>query len=457
MGFFDLLKTKKAAAQSSQPAPDTPTEPGSPASSPSTKSSTQARLSQANACLEAKDLAGALAIYEPLLAEAGERADILVSISGELGAHGHVTEIIELIAPRYDASRHGPATGINIIQAYLALRNIEAAQHVLDILFALDRPELEERLFGFSNAIAELIEERRKGVLPNDGPGGAIKVPHINLITISKPVWFYGLEAMQAELLPPKDRALRRVAFAQLALPGIKDLAEKMRQPEDSLARLSRALPLWLSETLFFSPSYQASAALGVLNDAEWDKHYAVFGAAWSEQNVKQLVDSNKEKLDYVFTGSLEEQEGQIELVLHLWDAKKIRERKELVVSWTPETMDAELGKMHQDVCLFMEHSLYPEGQGMPYKAPASPKAWLDTLGISISLFLAEKGLVDISQVSDIKKDVENLVQRAPLSPSDSLACLTALKREKALKLGLDLPVPELSHNPLVDKAKSLN
>ena len=40
-------------------------------------------------------------------------ADVLVTISGDLGTNGHVMQIIELVAPRYDADRHGPATGIN--------------------------------------------------------------------------------------------------------------------------------------------------------------------------------------------------------------------------------------------------------------------------------------------------------------------------------------------------------
>ena len=52
---------------------------------------------------------------------------------------GNIPQIIELVAPRYDAKRHGPATGINLVQAYLAVRDADAAQHVLDILFALKR------------------------------------------------------------------------------------------------------------------------------------------------------------------------------------------------------------------------------------------------------------------------------------------------------------------------------
>ena len=49
-----------------------------------------------------------MAVYEEVMAGGtGDRADVLVAISGDLGSHGHVAEIIELIAPRYDADRHG--------------------------------------------------------------------------------------------------------------------------------------------------------------------------------------------------------------------------------------------------------------------------------------------------------------------------------------------------------------
>ena len=136
MGFFDRFSAKKADAT---PASDNPAvAPTGPL----------ARLAAAREKLDARDLPAAVAIYEEVLGTSGERADVLVTISGDLGSRGHIAEIIELIAPRYDAERHGPATGLNLLQAYLAARNADAAQHLLDILFALDRPELEERLHG---------------------------------------------------------------------------------------------------------------------------------------------------------------------------------------------------------------------------------------------------------------------------------------------------------------------
>jgi hypothetical protein len=112
MGFFDRFGGKQAAPGSG----DADAAPAAGPAEPSV-SGVAPRLIAARERLDAKDLAAAMAIYEEVLAVAGDRADVLVTISGDLGATGNVPQIIELVAPRYDARRHGPATGINLIQA----------------------------------------------------------------------------------------------------------------------------------------------------------------------------------------------------------------------------------------------------------------------------------------------------------------------------------------------------
>lgn len=114
-------------------------------------------LAAAREKLKNKDLPAALALYESILANASDRSDVLMTISADLGTNGYVQEIIELLAPRYDVEKHGAPAGINLLQAYLVTRNAEAAQHLLDLLFSLGRPELEARLVGFSNAVSELF------------------------------------------------------------------------------------------------------------------------------------------------------------------------------------------------------------------------------------------------------------------------------------------------------------
>jgi len=143
MGFFDRLAGKPAS-------PAHGSENAAPAATfDASVSGVAPRLITAREKLEQNDLPGAMTIYEEVLADAGDRADVLVTISGDLGTTGHIPQIIEIVAPRYDATRHGPATGINLLQAYLAVRNAAAAQHVLDILFALKRPDLGPQVREF--------------------------------------------------------------------------------------------------------------------------------------------------------------------------------------------------------------------------------------------------------------------------------------------------------------------
>jgi len=388
--------------------------------------------------LEAKDLPGALALYEEVLVLAGDRADVLVTVSGDLGVNGQMREIVELVAPRYAADRHGPATGLNVLQAYLALRNAEAAQHMLDILFALRRPELEERLHGFSNAIAELIQQDPALADADSAlPPGIAKV---ELISISKPIWFYGLEAHAGQILPPKNGKLRRVAFTQLALPDVSDLAELTQRPEDELGRLTRAVPLWLAETLYFSPLYAPIAAVAVAKQ----RHYALFGPEWTNENLQQLINTTDGGLDYIFTGALRHTAGDYELLLRVWEVKKFRERKRFTVKWNPATADAELTQLHEQIRMFMEWT--GDTAGVPYTPARRPSVWLNTLGTMLTLFLGKQGLLPKSQLALPDAMVDAVAEQAATGESASLAWLN-LKHE-ARELGLVGTLGEVQVRP---------
>jgi hypothetical protein len=417
------------------------------------------RLKQAREELDFKNPAGALAIYEEVLATAGDRADILVTISGDLGVNGHTREIIELIAPRYDAKRHGPATGVNLLQAYLAVRDPEAAQHVLDLLFALNRAELQERLLGFSNVIADMMllgEENTGAPAPPAGASEADAsaddaVRRIELVSISKPIWFYGLEKL-SDLLPLKEGKLRRVAFGQLAVLGLKDFAAVMKQPEDELGRLSRGIPLWLSETLFFSTNYSSSAAVATMRR----EHYGLFNTEWAPEHIRQLVESTDGGIDFVFTGALQQKNADYELVLRLWEVKKFRERKVFLVRWTPATANQALAEFHTQLRTFMEFMPYPVGQGISYTPPAKLRDYIEGLGAGLTLFLGEKQVLPPAQLV-VPADVAAHVNAA--AAESEIASLLALGlHARAQRLGIadPPPLPTLAATPVVEQARQL-
>lgn len=442
MGFFDRFAAK-------QPNPAPAPTPVADEAATASGGGVVPQLVTARERLEAKDLPGALAIYEQVLAVAGDRADVLVTISADLGMNGYVREIVELVAPRYDAERHGPATGLNLLQAYLALRHADAAQHVLDILFALDQPELEERLHGFSNAIAELIQA---GVAPLE-PGGSAAVteaPKIQFASISKPIWFYGLKPLAAQILPVKGERLRRVAFTQLALLGVNELGEMMQQPEAEAGRLTRAIPLWLAETFYFSAHYLPIAVIGVMGQ----KHHALLGAEWTTENLRQLVETTEGGLDYIFTGALKPAGGDYELVLRVWEVKKFRERKTLTLRWNPATADTELTQLHEQIRLFMEWS--PETSGLSYAPPSRPMAWIGLLGSALTLFFGDKGMLPKEQLVLPNSVVNGAAEQAMATDAGSLGWLTLVAAGRRHGLLGSLAEIQLHPTPVVKQAREL-
>jgi hypothetical protein len=450
MGFFDRLSDKPAGASEGHGTP-VPADPAAAGVAP--------RLAAARERLDAQDLKGALALYEDVLATSGDRADVLVTISGDLGSTGHIPQIIELVAPRYDATRHGPAAGINLIQAYLSVRDADAARHVLDILFALQKPELEERLHGFSNAIAELINHGSVKAIPEftpaPGEGGAPVPVGIAVITVSRPIWAYGLEAF--DVLPKKEGRMRRVAFTQLSLPdAYADVVAAMKAPEDELGRLSRALPLWLAEAFYFSPLYSSISAFGCLHDIDGKRKPAIFPTDWTQENLKKLVETTADGLDYIFTGSLKREGQETVLRLKVWEVKKFRERKEFIARWTAANADRELAKVLEHLKGFMEWAPYPEGSGIPYSAQSSPTAWLDATGVLLGLFLVEKGLQPKELLPELSPVFDTFAPHAFSPPASSLAWISLRSRASALGIAPSLSEVMLSSHPAVTRARAL-
>lgn len=103
----------------------------------------RARLWLARNELEANDLPAALALYQEALTRAGRPApaDLLFQMSGDLGQHGHFTELLALAEPPFDVALHGLPTGNNLIKAHFELGQYEAARRLLHLLRAQAQPD----------------------------------------------------------------------------------------------------------------------------------------------------------------------------------------------------------------------------------------------------------------------------------------------------------------------------
>jgi len=247
------------------------------------------------------------------------------------------------------------------------------------------------------------------------------------------------------------------VAFAQLSLPdAYADPVAASKLPEDDLGRLSRAIPLWLAESFYFSPLYSSVTALGCLHEPNGSKHPAIFPTDWTPENLRNLVSKAPAPLDYIFTGSLHRESTGFLLNLRVWEVRKMRERKHITLRWTPATADKELKQLDEYLRSFMEWTPYPEGQGIPFAPPTSAVVWLEALAGLLSLFLVEKNLLPREQMLPINPVFDALAPHAFNPPASSLAWLSL--RLKATALGLQPPLSEvlLSRHPTVAQARSL-
>jgi len=117
----------------------------------------RARLWLARGELGSHNYAGALALYREALSYAGQPtpADLLMQMSGDLGNAGRIADILELAGPRFQAQTHGLPVGNNLVKASLHMGRLDDAQHVLDQLRALNRPDWQETLAYWDNELAQ--------------------------------------------------------------------------------------------------------------------------------------------------------------------------------------------------------------------------------------------------------------------------------------------------------------
>jgi hypothetical protein len=92
----------------------------------------------------------------------------------------------------------------------------------------------------------------------------------------------------------------------------------------------------------------------------------------------------------------------------------------------------------------------------LAYVPPATPRAWLDTLGAALTLFLAEKKIIPVTQLGDLSAVFETTATQSATEETAALAWLTLADR--AQRLGLEVPpLPAgLTFTPRVAQARTL-
>jgi tetratricopeptide (TPR) repeat protein len=96
--------------------------------------------------LDKKQMGKAIALFEEALRRDPDAGDLLLTVSGDLGNAGRLTDALRLVVPHYDSRRHDPIIGLNLLQAAISVGDLDLAKRVLASLERLDRWDLKGRL-----------------------------------------------------------------------------------------------------------------------------------------------------------------------------------------------------------------------------------------------------------------------------------------------------------------------
>jgi tetratricopeptide (TPR) repeat protein len=255
----------------------------------------RAQLWLARAALDAKQPADASRLYDLALANASRPvpADLLGQLTGDLGNHGLLVELLRLATPHYDPAFHGMQVGNNLIKANVDLGRLDHARQLVEQLYAQKRPDYRDLLGFWDSEIAKANVARE-----NESPtplGG------IQMLRLEGPVWLPS-SSPAVGLFPGAVKDPDAVAVCLL---GASVAAEQSSQEQgkaallqlsDTAGRLSRALPLYLAEHLFMQTTAQAV----VLQPWIVPGGFAIAGWPWDAEVAIDQAKSGQPPGDYV-------------------------------------------------------------------------------------------------------------------------------------------------------------
>lgn len=256
------------------------------------KGSYRSQLWLARNALDKKDKDAALRYYAESLANAPalKPADLLMRMSGDLGNHGYLAEIVSLTDPHFDPKVHGLQVGNNLIKAHLELGQVQAAQGIKEQLYAQNRLDWNETLSYWDTEIAKAKLK--------DIPTEQAEPLEMIILQIDAPVWLPSQSPMNT-LFPIKPEDAPSVSFLGSSAETESKPDHVTQQLADAPGRMSRALPLFLAELI----TYKTEARTNVLIPwmAKDGAGFILAGEAWSDEKALAYV-QEENKTDYLVT-----------------------------------------------------------------------------------------------------------------------------------------------------------
>lgn len=395
----------------------------------------RARLWLAREALERKDPAAAETLYTEALALAGSPVpvDLVMQMSGDLGNHGYLTELIRLTAPHFDPAVHGLGVGNNLIKAYFDLGCLEDAERILNRLFAQKRPDWRQTLDYWDTELAK-ARVALQGQAPPD------QQISMALFSIEGPLWMRDGSPFVVLLAEKPPAALRIAFFGTTAL-----LAEKPARPgvqlSDASGRLTRAVPLLLAE-----PIHLATAASGyTLIPWVQGRGFALFGVPYEDSALCELAGKAGDNApDFIVGVTLEATKPLWQILLRLIRPADGRRLAEASIEIDPENPGLAVNPLVETtVNMLAAHTgLRPSRVPAWYQRPAGADAADYLLRLEQQLALAcayydEPPGTGLSREREMLDGALQLCLRHPANPTVRMVLAQMLRCMKKVRPGI--------------------
>jgi hypothetical protein len=238
--------------------------------------------------LQQADLSGALETYDEAIANAPNPvpADMLMQISGDLGNHDHLVELLKLAGPLFNPDAHGLLVGNNLIKANLDLGRVDHAKTLVDKLYGLKRHDFQQSLAFWETEIAKArVAADNAGVRPPVS---------VTMLALQGPIWL-APNSPAASLFPNKqDDALSICILGSTAETGAE--GEPQLQMADIPGRISRGVTLFLCEQIHL----RTNALCQVLQPWIAPGGFTLSGKPWVLETAIDQAKACQPSSDYV-------------------------------------------------------------------------------------------------------------------------------------------------------------
>jgi tetratricopeptide (TPR) repeat protein len=258
--------------------------------------------------LDSKDINSAKQIYLQILKDHADAPDVLMMISGDLGQHGYVQEMLELVTPIYQPEKHDLGAGLNLLSAYVQLKDDVAGNRLLHQLAMLGRHDFKQHLAHFETEFANIKKQRASVDL--DG----METPALESVLFDRPIWYYSLNN-PTWLFSEEPSGLSPVLF--LSLSNLSGAKTQQIQPEDDLGRLTRSIPFYLAESVLYETALSAKVVIPTVRGSG----PAVFGTELSSDWIWQFAgQQGGADFRFIVTGTIAKTDTGVNVTLCLWD-----------------------------------------------------------------------------------------------------------------------------------------